>query len=261
MKSSRAWALAGLLLLLAARVAIPTAPAMYEGPILPTEPYHYCSPPANLARDNKQPSAGGGMLQASGGTNQLGSQATGDNQVLTFVPKGALQAPGATSYKVTLRPDCQPPAAPSRNRIVGNAYEYTVLGEPGDTPVKFVQSAQILIRTPPVRYTSVQIYYDGAWHSTQWGQQGDIANSAVDHSGTISALDDGSSNPPGKPPSQRAPGIVTIVEVILLAAAIGIVGAAIVVQRRRAAPATGSPARPPAGRGSSENRRRPRRPR
>ena len=248
-----------MLLMLAARIAVPTAPAMYEGPILPTEPYHYCNPPANLARDNKQPSAGGGSLPAAGNANQLGSQATGDNQVLTFFPKGALQAPGATSYKVTLRPNCQPPAAPSKNRIVGNAYDYTVVGEPGDTAVKFVQPAQVLMRTPPVRYTSVQIYYDGGWHSTQWGQQADIANSAVDHSGTISALDDGSSNPPGKPPNQRAPGIVTVVEVFLLTAAIGIVGAAIVVQRRRAVPAAGpgkARARPQTSRDAPGNRHR-----
>lgn len=206
---------------------------MYEGPILPTEPYHYCSPPATLSKDNKQPSPGGGVLQASGSSNQLGSQATADNQVLTFIPKGALTAPGATSYKVTLQPNCQPPPAPAGNRYVGNAYDVVVLGEPGDITVKFTQAGQVLMRTPPVRYSSVQIYYDSAWHSAQWGQQGDIANITVDHSGTISAFDDGRANPPGKPPNQQAPGIVGIIEIVLVIAAAGIVAAAIIVQRRR----------------------------
>ena len=234
------------MLVAAARVAVPAAPAMYEGPILPTEPYHYCNPPANLAAGNKQPSDGGGTLQVSGSSNQLGSHATGDNQVLTFFPKGALQAAGATSFKVSLKPNCQPPPPPAKNQLVGNAYDVIALGEPGDLPVKFLMQAQVLIRTPPVRYTSVQMYYDDAWHSTQWGQQSDIANVTIDHSGTISALDDGSTNPAGKAPSQQSPGIVTIVEVILLAAAIGIVVAAILVQRRRAAlekPAGNAPAR------------------
>ena len=243
MRAARAWALAGLLLVAAARLAVPGAPAMYEGPILPTEPYHYCNPPSNLAASNKQPSEGGGSLQVSGSSNQLGSQSTGDNQVLTFFPKGAVQAAGATGYKVTLKPNCAPPAPPSRNQVVGNAYDVIVLGEPGDVPVKFLMPAQVLVRTPPLRYTSVQIYYDGTWHPTQWGQQGDIANVTIDHSGTITALDDGSSNPAGKPPSQQSPGIVTIVEIILLAAAIGIVVAAILVQRRRGGEVEGAVAR------------------
>ena len=240
MNSSRIWALAGLLLVAAARITVPAAPAMYEGPILPTEPYHYCNPPVGLTRDNKKPALGGGTLQVSGNSNQLGSHATGDNQVLTFFPKGALQAAGATSYKVTLQPNCQPPAPPAKNKVVGNAYDVTVLGEPGDLAVRFLQPGQVLMRTPPVRYTSVQIYYDTTWHSTQWGQQGDIANITVSHSGTISALDDGSSNPPGKPPGQQPFGPVAIVEIVLVIAAAGVVVAAIVVQRRRGVPSGGT---------------------
>lgn len=232
MKLVRTLGLCGILIVLAARAVLPSAPPMYEGFSTPNQPYNYCSPPSNLAGSNQQPTSGGGVLQASGNTNQLGSHSTPDNQLLTFFPKGAVTAPGATSYKVSLKANCQPPAPPGKNRVVGNAYDVIVLGEPGDLAVNFLQQAQVLMRTPPVRYTSVQIYYDGQWHSTQWGQQADIANITIEHSGTISALDDGSSNPAGKPPSQQTP-IVTIVEIILLSAAIGIVVAAIIVQRRR----------------------------
>jgi len=238
---------AGLLVIGAARLAIPTAPAMYEGSIGPIEPYHYCTPPANLASSNKQPTAGAGDLLGSGDSNQLGSHSTSDNQVLTFFPKASLKAPGAARFHVSVAPTCtDPPAPPTGNKLVGNAYDLSVLGEPGDLPVTFVQPAQVLLRTPPVQYASVQLYYSGAWHATQWGQQGDIANVTVNHSGTLAALDNGSRNAAGKPPDKRAPGIVTVIEVILLAAAIGIVVAAIVVQKRRGGDEAATAAKPAA---------------
>jgi hypothetical protein len=232
MRAWRAAGGAGALVVLVARLAIPAAPPMYEG-FTPTQPYAYCSPPANLASSNVKPTSGGASLPAAGGSSQLGSQNTTDNQLLTFFPKGALVADGATSFKITLQPNCAPPAPPAGNKIVGDAYDFVVRGEPGDLAVKFTAQAQVLMRTPPVAYTSVQIYYDNAWHSTTWGQQGEVANITVEHDGTVAALDDGSSNPKGKP-TPSSGGVVTIVEIILLAAAIGIVGAAIVVQRRRA---------------------------
>ena len=234
MNRPRGWALAGLLIIAAARLAIPAAPAMYEGPIGPTEPYHYCAPPANLASTNKQPTAGAGDLLAAGDSNQLGSHSTSDNQVLTFFPKASLKAPGATRFHVGVAPACtNPPTPPAGNKLVGNAYELTVLGQPGDLPVTFVQPAQVLLRTPPVQYTSVMLFYSDSWHTLQWGQQGDIANITVNHAGILAALDNGSGNAPGKPPEKRSPGIVTVIEVVLLSAAIGIVAAAIIIQKRR----------------------------
>jgi len=250
MNRPRGWALAGLLVIAAARLAIPAAPAMYEGPIGPTEPYHYCTPPANLASTNKQPTAGAGDLLAVGDANQLGSHSTSDNQVLTFFPKASLKAPGAARFHVGVAPVCANPPTPlAGNKLVGNAYELTVLGQPGDLPVTFVQPVQVLLRTPPVQYTSVMLFYSDGWHTLQWGQQGDIANVTVNHAGILGALDDGSRNAPGKPPDKRAPGIVTVIEVVLLSAAIGIVVAAVVIQKRRGgeAPAP-SPAEPEEGR-------------
>jgi hypothetical protein len=215
------------------RLLIPAVPALYDGITLPTEPFHYCSPPANLASSNKQPGSGAGDLPVSGGQSQLGSINTSDNQLLTFFPKGALEAAGATQYHLSIKPECSNPAPPVGNKLIGNAYSVEVLGQPGDLPVRFLQPAQVLMRTPPVAYTSVQVNYDGQWHATQWGQQQDIANITIMHSGIVALLDDGRANPPGKPPSQRATGIVTIVEVVLVAVALGIVIAAFIVQRRR----------------------------
>lgn len=248
MRATRWLAVAGLLVVGAARLAIPAAPAMFEGPIGPTEPYHYCTPPANLASTNKAPGSGAGDLLGSGDSNQLGSHSTADNQVLTFFPKGSLKAPGAARFHVAVTPTCSNvPEPPAGNKIIGNAYELSVLGQPGDLAVTFIQPAQVLLRTPPVQYTSVMVYYSGAWHGTQWGQQGDIANVTVNHAGILAALDNGSSNAPGKPPDKRAPGIVTVVEVVLLSAAIGIVVAAIVVQKRRGSAEPATPDSPTGG--------------
>ncbi|MEA2682854.1 MAG: hypothetical protein QOK05_1182 [Chloroflexota bacterium] len=233
MKRDLAWLGAALAIVAVSRLLIPGAPALYEGIQLPTEPFHYCNPPANLATSNKQPGSGAGELPLSSGLSQLGSINTSDNQLLTFFPKGALQADGAAKYKLTLKPECQPPAPPAGNKVVGDAYNIDILGEPGDTPVRFLQPAQVLMRTPPVAYTSVQLYYDAGWHGTQWGQQQDIANITINHVGVVALLDDGRKNPAGKPPGQQATGIVTIVEVILVSAALGIVVAAIIVQKRR----------------------------
>jgi hypothetical protein len=233
--------LAAAALVVASRLLVPGAPALYDGISVAPEPYRYCNPPSNLASSNQKPTDGAGELQASGSTNQLGTVNTKEAspQVLTFFPKGGLQAAGATSYRITIKPECTPPPPPPNNKIVGNAYTIAVLGEPGDLAVTFPMPAQVLLRTPAVQYTSVKNYYDGAWHDTQWGQQQDIANVTIQHSGTLALLDDGSANPKGKPPSQRAPGIVTIVEVVLVSAALGIVVAAIIVQQRRARETTG----------------------
>jgi hypothetical protein len=228
-----AWPALGLALVALTRLLLPSVPALYDGITLPTEPFHYCSPPVNLASSNKQPGSGAGDLTITGGQSQLGSINTSDNQLLTFFPKGAVEAAGATKYQVAIKPECSPPAPPVGNKLIGNAYTVAVLGQPGDLPVKFLQPAQVLMRTPPVAYTSVQINYDGQWHATQWGQQQDIANITINHSGIVALLDDGRANPAGKPPGQRSAGIVTVVEVVLVAAALGIVIAAIVVQQRR----------------------------
>ncbi|GAC1574811.1 MAG: hypothetical protein NVS3B24_02440 [Candidatus Dormibacteria bacterium] len=242
MKRVRLLAVGGLLLVAAARVAVPAAPAMYEGSIGPTEPYHYCSPPPGLASTNKQPTPGSGDLGLAGDGNQLGSHSTGDNQVLTFFPKGSLKAAGAARFHVAITPNCSaPPAPPAGNKLVGNAYDLTVSGQPGDLPVSFTQAAQVLLRTPPVRYTSVEAFYDGQWHPTQWGQQGDIANITISHAGTLAALDDGRNNPGGQPPDKRPPGFVAVVEIVLVAAAVGIVAAAIVIQRRRGGSSKAAP--------------------
>ena len=247
MRQSRLLGILALLVIASARLAIPAAPAMYEGPIGPAEPYHYCSPPQNMATINKKPTGGSGDLPSTGDASQLGSVSTSDNQVLVFFPKGALKATGASRFHVAVDPGCSDlPAQLAGNRLVGNAYDLTVLGEPGDLPVTFVQNAQVLLRTPPLQYTSVEVYYSGSWHPTQWGQQGDIANVSLNHSGPIAAFDDGRVNAPGKPASAQTPWLLYATEAALLAVAVGIVVAAIFVSvRRGTAEAANSPDKAP----------------
>lgn len=237
MRRTWLWAIAALFVIGAARLAIPAAPAMYEGPIGPAEPYHYCTPPAQMTTVNTKPSGGSGDLLPQADASQLGSISTADNQVLTFFPKGALKAPGSAKFHVAITPSCSTPIPPppAGNQLVGNAYDLNVLGQPGDIAVTFAVPAQVLLRTPPVQYTSVELYYAETWHSTQWGQQGDIANVSVNHGGVLAAFDDGRNNAPGKAPGQQTPTILLITEIVLIAVAVGIVVGAIFVQRRRSA--------------------------
>jgi hypothetical protein len=248
--------LLGLALAVLARVVTPQAPPLYDGITIAPEPFRYCTPPPDLASTNKPPASGQMDLQLDSNGNKLATVQTDDKQVLAFFPAGAL---ATTTGKLTVKisSECPgPPAPPAGNNLVGNVYRIEVVGiSPQPTLTK---PSQVLLRIPPVKLSSVQEYYDGAWHDVQWSVQTDYINLSVDHLGLIAALDDGKHSQPAPTPQGQFNPIGAI-EAGLVVVAIVIVAAGIVVQRRRtkAEAAATSAARKPTrggGRGGKDRK-------
>src|SRR2546423_14759490 len=97
--------------LLHGRMAIPP---VYDGIIVPPEPYRWESPPPNLAAGNKPPLPGDVTLPIQNGQVAGGGVQTGDNQAVMYFGPGAFKAPaGATRGQGTIAADPKPPGPPA----------------------------------------------------------------------------------------------------------------------------------------------------
>jgi hypothetical protein len=218
-------------LVLATRVAVPAAPPVYDGIQVAPEPFRYVSPPPDLASTNKPPASGQGDLQVANGANKLATVETDDKQVLAFFPEGALTA-NTPTITIRITPETNPPLPPASNTLVGNVYRIEEQGTVTPQPA-LAKPAQVLLRIPPHKLSSIQEFYDNAWHSTQWGAQTDYINLTLDHLGLLAAFDDGQHSQAPPPPSTQF-NPIGIIEAGLVVVAIAIVLAGIIVQRRRA---------------------------
>src|SRR2546422_4540515 len=118
--------------LLHGRMAIPP---VYDGIIVPPEPYRWESPPPSLASGNKPPLPGDATLPVQNGQVAGGGVQTGDNQVVMYFGSGAFKAPaGATGVKCTIEPDPNPPGPPAGVEIRGNVYRVGCVGGTGRGP-------------------------------------------------------------------------------------------------------------------------------
>jgi hypothetical protein len=135
------------------------APPVYDGIIVPPEPYRWVSPPPNLASGNKPPLRGEATLPVQNGQVAGGGVQTGDNQVVIYFGPGTFKAPaGATGVKCTIEPDADPPAPPAGVEIRGNVYRIGCVGEPGGGPVTVASNYHLTLRFPPGAFK--EIYYN-----------------------------------------------------------------------------------------------------
>ncbi len=142
------------------------APPVYDGIIVPPEPYRWVSPPPNLAAGNKPPQSGEATLPIQNGQVSGGGVQTGDNQVIIFFGPGTFKAPpGATGVKCSIVPDRNPPAALSGAEIRGNVYKVTCEGEPGAGPVTVDTNYHLTMRFPPGAFQEIQYYDATAWRA------------------------------------------------------------------------------------------------
>jgi len=138
------------------------APPVYDGIIVPPEPYRWESPPPNLAAGNKPPLPGDATQPVQNGQVAGGGIQTGDNQVVMYFGPGAFRAPaGATSVKCSIEPDPNPPAPPAGVEIRGNVYRVACVGEPGGGQVTVVSAYHLTMRFPPGAFKEIQ-YNDGS---------------------------------------------------------------------------------------------------
>src|SRR3989442_12934671 len=97
--------------LLHGRMAIPP---VYDGIIVPPEPYRWESPPPNLASGNKPPLPGDATLPVQNGQVAGGGVQTGDNQVVMYFGPGAFKAPaGANGLGFNNQTEPESPAPPA----------------------------------------------------------------------------------------------------------------------------------------------------
>src|SRR3989442_15774345 len=122
--------------LLHGRMAIPP---VYDGIIVPPEPYRWESPPPNLASGNKPPLSGETTLPIQNGQVAGGGVQTGDNQAVIYFGPGAFKAPaGATGVRCSIAPDPNPPAPPAGGENRGKVYRVGGVGAPRGGPVSLV---------------------------------------------------------------------------------------------------------------------------
>jgi hypothetical protein len=149
--------------LLHGRVA---GPPVYDGIIVPPEPYRWESPPANLRAGNKPPLPGEATLPVLNGQVAGGGVTTGDSQIVIYFGPGAFKATAGTqSVKCTITPDPNPPAPPAGVEIRGNVYRISCLAQPGGAPVTVVSTYHLTMRFPPGAFQEIQNYDGSSWRA------------------------------------------------------------------------------------------------
>ncbi len=137
------------------------SPPVYDGIIVPPEPYRWESPPANLRAGNKPPLSGETTLPLQNGQVAGGGVQTGDNQGVIYFGPGTFKAPAGTqAVTCTIEPDPNPPTAPPGVEIRGNVYRIGCVAQPGGAPVTLASSYHLTMRFPPGAFKEIQ-YNDG----------------------------------------------------------------------------------------------------
>src|SRR3989442_7501319 len=72
------------------------APPVYDGIVVPPEPYRWESPPPNLRAGNKPPLSGDTTLPVLNGQVAGGGVQTGDNQVVIYFGPGTFKEPACS---------------------------------------------------------------------------------------------------------------------------------------------------------------------
>jgi hypothetical protein len=144
------------------------APPIYDGIVVPPEPYRWESPPPNLRAGNKPPLSGEATLPVANGQVAGGGVQTGDNQVVIYFGAGTFKAPPSTqTVRCTIEPDPSPPSPSAGVEIRGNVYRISCVAQPGGAPVALTSSYHLTLRFPPGAFNEIQ-YNDGnGWRALQ----------------------------------------------------------------------------------------------
>ena len=152
----------GIGLLTAALLHSRVAPPVFDGIVVPPEPYRWVSPPPSVAAGNKPPLSGEVTLPVQNGQVAGGGPQTGDSQVVMYFAPGTFKAPpGTQSVKCTIVPLTNPPAPPPGIDIRGNVYRINCVAQPGDAPVTVAAIYHLSMRFPPGAFKEIQ-YNDGS---------------------------------------------------------------------------------------------------
>jgi hypothetical protein len=140
------------------------APPVYDGIVVPPQPYRWESPPPNLRNGNQPPLGGQATLPVNNGQVAGGGLQTDDNQAVIYFVSGIFKAAaGASSIKCSIEPLANPPAPPPGIDIRGNVYHISCVAQPGNGPVTATGGYHLTLRLPPGPFKEIQ-YNDG----TSW---------------------------------------------------------------------------------------------
>lgn len=140
------------------------SPPVYDGLVLPQQPYDYVSPPPSLASSNVKPSFGEATFPVQNGKVAGGGVETDDRQAIAFFGLDSIHvSPSAVSVKVRIDPVTNPPAWPPGWQIHGNVYRFSAAEQPNGAPAT-VTSYQITLRFPPGPFQSLWFYDGTNWH-------------------------------------------------------------------------------------------------
>jgi hypothetical protein len=141
-------------------------PPVYDGIIVPPEPYRWESPPPNLRAGNKAPLPGEATLPVTNGQVAGGGVQTGDNQVIIYFGAGTFKAPAGTqTVKCTIAPDPNPPPPPPGVEIRGNVYRIGCVAQPAGTSVTLNSSYHLTLRFPPGAFSEIQFNDGTSWRA------------------------------------------------------------------------------------------------
>jgi hypothetical protein len=170
----------GILVTAAARLAIPTAPPLYDG-VVPIERYVWLVPPAGHPGGAKGATAD---IPMAGGQSPLVAVATPENepQAQVFAQPGSLVVPaGARSVKVSIQPIQTNPteATPTDGHIDGNVYRINVTDDRG-TPLTAPASAQVTVvmrgTDPTASNGTIERFSNGSWQPLKTTSEGFAAS-------------------------------------------------------------------------------------
>jgi len=149
----------------------PSLPDIYDGLPPPEGPYHYESPPPALASSNQPALSGMLTLSVQGGQVRAAGVQTDDGQAAIFFDAGTLKVP-PTAQNITIRiePLQSTPPQPSPLMIIGNVYRISASTEPEGRSVTLGKPLQVILRTPPGAYRTLQSYDGSHWHVLRVGR-------------------------------------------------------------------------------------------
>lgn len=154
----------GILVIVGARLVIPTAPPLYDG-ILPLEPYRWLEPPPGQHGGAKGATA---QIPVKGGKGPLIAVATPELEPQAQIyasPEGLTLPPGTRLIKVSIEP-VPVEGVPADGHIDGNVYRLSVTDQDG-TPLTAPASAlvSIVLRAadPTLGEATIEQFSNGSW--------------------------------------------------------------------------------------------------
>jgi len=205
---------AGLLVIVAARLALPAAPPLYDG-VVPLQRYLWLDPPPGHPGGAKSAVA---RIPVPDGRSPLVVVATAEAepQAQMFAPPDGLVLPtGTTLIRVSIKPIATE-GVPADGHIDGNVYRFSVTDEHG-AGLTAHPSARVSVALrsadPTLSDATIERYADGSWQpiKTSPAGFGGTFLAVVTEFGDLAVVAPGpdpyrTASPPPGPPESLVPG-------------------------------------------------------